>query len=339
MNLKKIFFSRRTLVLNGAALCCGLPLIVSAAEKPTKTILFVGDSITVGVGASKPELRYSSLAVKLLNQEAGMELYKEVNIAVSGSSMNTHPWPRKNSSGYPYMIAKAVKAKPDIVVINHGVNDNGGGTSLAQYAWCYRNFVREIKAKLPKATIVCMTITPMRAKNRNNAEWANQANAIIQEIAALENTLVAHSNLAIRNRMEFFPDGTHPNDNGYQAMAEALVKAIKANRVQRAEDFDFVIQKAGTYRLCGYTFVISPAAAKNNAYSCFYNITNQGWSYSANGTVNILSDPLRYPKEMTCKLDNNAQVRSKYRNYFKDCEWYLPSTEGKLVKAELVKKK
>ena len=181
-----------------------------------------------------------------------------------------------------------------------------------------------------------MTITPMRADNKSNAEWANQANAIIQEIAAQEGTLVAHSNLAIRNRMEFFPDGTHPNNDGYQVMAEALVKAIKENRVQSLDNFDFIIQRAGTYRLCGYTFIVSPQAAKDNQYTHFYNITDKGWSYSAAGAVSVLSDPLRYPVKLECKLSDNGAVQSKYRPYFKDYEWHLPSTDGKLVKAELI---
>ena len=339
MILKKFLPVSRHFKLNTAVLCCGLPLLASAANEQPKVIAFVGDSISVGVGASTPAKRYTTLAVEMLNKEAGKTLYKELNLAISGSSMTTHPWPKKTSSAYPFLIAKVVKAKPDIVVINHGVNDNGGGASLAQYAWCYRNFVREVKAKLPKAAIVCMTTTPMRKDNKSCAEWTNQANAIVQEIAAMENTMVAHGNLEIRNRMEFFPDGTHPNDQGYQALAEALVKAIKTNRVQSVDDFDFVVQKAGTYRLCGYTFIVSPAAAKNNSYTCFYNVTNKGWSYVSNGAVSVLSDPLRYPVKMECKLSNNAPVRSSYRPYFKDHEWYLPGTQGKLVKAELVQKK
>ena len=340
MNLKKIIPIRKRLALKTAILCCGLPMMVSAADEKPKVIAFVGDSITVGIGASNRNVtRYSTLAVEMLNKEAGKTIYKELNFAVSGSSMTTHPWPTKTSSAYPFKIKHVVKAKPDIVVINHGVNDNGGGVSLAQYAWCYRNFVREIKAKLPNATIVCMTTTPMRNDNKSCAEWTNQANAIVQEIAAMENTLVAHGNLEIRNRMEFFPDGVHPNDQGYQAIAEALVKAIKANRVQSVDDFDFVVQRAGTYRLCGYTFIVSPAAAKDNSYTCFYNVTSKGWSYTSNGAVSVLSDPLRYPVKMECKLSNNAAVRSSYRPYFKDHEWYLPGTEGKLVKADLVPKK
>ena len=322
--------------MSTAALCCGLPLLINAADDGVKTIAFVGDSITVGVGSSPRAKRYSTLAVDMLNREAGKTLYKELNFAVSGSSMTTHPWPNKRASAYPFKINPVVKAKPDIVVINHGVNDNSGGASLAQYAWCYRSFVRDIKKKLPKATIILMTITPMRADNKSNAEWTNQTNAIIQEIAAQEGTLVAHSNLAIRNRMEFFPDGTHPNNDGYQVMAEALVKAIKENRVQSLDNFDFIIQRAGTYRLCGYTFIVSPQAAKDNQYTCFYNITDKGWSYSAAGVVSVLSDPLRYPVKLNCKLSDNGSVQSKYRPYFKDYEWHLPSTGGKLVKAELI---
>ena len=75
-NLKNFWRTCRFARLNTAVLCCGLPLIVSASDVPPKKILFVGDSISVGVGASSPQKRFTSVAVKMLNQAAGKTVYQ-----------------------------------------------------------------------------------------------------------------------------------------------------------------------------------------------------------------------------------------------------------------------
>ncbi|MBE6369209.1 MAG: SGNH/GDSL hydrolase family protein [Lentisphaerae bacterium] len=334
-NLKNFWRTCRFARLNTAVLCCGLPLIVSASDVPPKKILFVGDSISVGVGASSPQKRYSSVAVKMLNQAAGKTVYQEINTSVSGSTMVDHPWPRANASGYPYRLENIKAIKPDIVVIQHGVNDNGGCNSLAEYVWAYRNFVRQVKTILPECRIVCMTPGPLKRDDEAYDEWINQANAAIQEIAALENTIVAQSHMALHNRMELFPDGVHPNDAGHQIMAEALVKAIQENKVQSRSNFDFTAQRAGAYRLCGYMFIVSEAAAANGNYTVFNNVSTAGWSYSADGPVRIFTTPLTYMQEPACTLDNGKKAVCQYRAYFKDAEWQLPGTDGKMVKATI----
>ena len=81
--IKKILHCWNLPRLNTAVLYCGLPLLVSASDVPPKKILFVGDSISVGVGASSPQKRFTTMAVKMLNQAAGKELYKEINTSVN----------------------------------------------------------------------------------------------------------------------------------------------------------------------------------------------------------------------------------------------------------------
>ena len=157
----------------------------------------------------------------------------------------------------------------------------------------------------------------------------------IQEIAALENTLVAQSNMALHNRMELFPDGVHPNDDGHRIMAEALVKAIQENRVQSRNNFDFTAQRAGAYRLCGYTFIISQEAAAKGNYTVFSNVTSNGWSYTSDGPVKVGTTPLTYMAKPICTLDNGKQATCQYRPYFKDAQWQLPGTGGKAVKAQI----
>ncbi|MBE6366585.1 MAG: SGNH/GDSL hydrolase family protein [Lentisphaerae bacterium] len=305
----------------------------------TKTIMFVGDSISVGVGASHPGKRYSTLAVDMLNKAAGKTLYKEVNVAISGSTMTDQPWPSKHASGYPYRLKNVLKVKPDILVIQHGVNDNGVGCSLPEFSMAYRRFVQEVKAKLPQTAIVCMTACPSKYEDPGYDIWLNSANVAIQEIAACEETMLAQVNLALRNRLELFPDCYHPNDEGCRIIAETLVATIRENRRLSRNNFDFVAQRPGTYRLCGYIFQIPEATAANNSYTCFYNVGKKGWSYSSNGPVKVTSPYKYYFSPMKCELENGAKAQFTYRKYFKNGIWQLPGTGNKLIKATLTAEK
>ena len=87
--MKKLF----TLLISAAA------LMLAGAEKK---IVFVGDSISCGVGASPREMRFSTVAVKLLAENSGK--YIEHNIAISGSTMSNQAWPGRTTSGYPYRL-------------------------------------------------------------------------------------------------------------------------------------------------------------------------------------------------------------------------------------------
>lgn len=120
----------------------------AAAAEPAK-ILFLGDSIALGVGASSPKNRFSTVLTCSLN-EIGDRLFTEINMAVSGSTMV--------QSGYPVILSKAIAEKPDVFIVQHGVNDNAIGNSLAEYLWAYRETVRAVKKALPDAMIVCLTI-------------------------------------------------------------------------------------------------------------------------------------------------------------------------------------
>ena len=139
-------------------ICCAACSILALtgavqADENVKKILFVGDSISVGVGASSKETRYTTLAVKMLNDAAGRKAYEELNIAISGSTMTTHLWPRKQASGFPYRLPDVIAAKPDIVVVQHAVNDNAIGCSLGEFGYSYRTFIKEVKITITKLAI------------------------------------------------------------------------------------------------------------------------------------------------------------------------------------------
>ena len=177
-------------------------------------ILFMGDSISVGVGASSTAQRYTTLITNKLNEGKGY--FEESNVAISGSTLVDHPWPKPGSSGYPHVLKKALELRPDIFVIQHGTNDNAIGSSLEEFLWSYRQVVLTIKEKLPQTQIVCMIICPSWNVVNSSKDWLNRANIGIQEIAAMEKTLIAYVNFKLHNQKELFPDGIHPNDIGHK---------------------------------------------------------------------------------------------------------------------------
>ena len=59
-------------------LMCCFTLTISAAGTAQKNIVFVGDSISCGVGASNSQNRYTTLTVAMLNQAAGKNIYKRI---------------------------------------------------------------------------------------------------------------------------------------------------------------------------------------------------------------------------------------------------------------------
>lgn len=314
--MKKLF----TLLISAAA------LMLAGAEKK---IVFVGDSISCGVGASPREMRFSTVAVKLLAENSGK--YIEHNIAISGSTMSNQAWPGRTTSGYPYRLKDVIAAKPDIVVVQHGVNDNGTRCSLAEYFWSYRQFIREVKAALPNAGIVCMTITPVW-RSPENMHYMATVNTGIQEIAAKENCIVVHIEQALNGERKYFPDALHPNNDGHKIMAETLAAAIRENRVQKEDDFDFVIRKAGSYNICNWTFEVSAEAAKGG-FTVFRNIGKNGFTYSSHGPVKVISPMNYYGTEVLCKTSDLPAAPEFFWHHYTKCgTWKLLSTGGKEVK-------
>lgn len=317
--MKKFFI----LLLAAAALFLG------GAEKK---ILFVGDSISCGVGASPRSMRFSTVAVKLLSD--AKTRYVEKNVAISGSTMCDQAWPVPRSSGYPHRLKDVFREKPDILVMQHGVNDNGVRCSLPEYVWSYREFIRAVKKALPKTKIVCMTITPAWRSPANELYLA-MASTAVQEIAARENCVIVQINQALDGKREHFPDRLHPNNDGHRIMAETLTDAIRKDRVRRYDCFDFSIRKAGTYHICNWMFEIS-AAAEKGGYTVFQDMGPKGFTYSSYAPVKVVSPMNYYSTSVVCKAEHlKQQPKAVWHKYTKTAYLTLPATGGKSVRVTI----
>ena len=310
----------------------------AAAEPTQRTILFVGDSISVGSGASSGDRRYATVLTKMLNEAGGR--YREVNLGIGGSTLVDQFWPTPNSSGFPHILQQAVAQQPNVFVMQHGTNDNALGHSVGRFLWAYRESIRTLKEEVPGVTIVCTTICPSWDTLSATDKWVNQANVGIQEIAALENTLLAQTYLKLQYRRDLLPDGIHPDDAGHRLMAVSIFDALKENRIQRPDDFDVTVRGAGEYRICGYAIRATESEGlPDQGWVEFYRLGQTDFTYRSDHELEILT-PLRYADSevavtVTYSDESKEKATSETNHWCGQVRFVLPKTDGKSVSVHI----
>ena len=170
------------------------------------------------------------------------------NLAINGGTVGGHRW------------AKVPRA--DLYTIEHGINDWGhcvpvgtladyrAGTNANTFAANYRVLVDKIRKANPRATIVLCT--PRRGFGFGTylpaSSSAPHGGICLEEYAKLVHAIAADEGFEVA---DFFSDcGTdeelpslsidvalHPNDAGFQRMADCLEKAIRRATLERREGF------------------------------------------------------------------------------------------------------
>jgi lysophospholipase L1-like esterase len=326
----------------GAGLLPGCLLATAVAAAEPRRVLFLGDSIAWGTGASAPQQRFTSLVVTRLNERENGR-FEQLSLAVRGSALIDRAW-RPLDAAHPHGLARAIALRPDVVVIAHGSNDNAFGHSLGEFLWAYRDSVRALRRKLPRAQIVCMTISPRWESMLSDDDWLNRANVGIQEIAALERTRLARSHAKLRSRRELFPDGIHPNDEGHRLLAESVLEAL-AGDVQTPERFDLAFAGPGRHRVAGYTIEAharpdaSPGSGDEAGWVEIQGLSLDGLRYRSDYALTIGTAP------RTCqrppKLDLRAADGSRHQWLGECTDWYrtgryrLPASPDAATRVEI----
>ncbi len=197
----------------------------TAATRGPRTIKVacVGDSITAGVGARDP--RTGSYPAQL--QERLGKRYEVRNFGVSARTM-------LRSGDHPYQKEKAFQDalafKPDIVTILLGTNDS------KPHNWAHKDdfipsakeIIDAFKAANPRVRIfVCLPV-PAFPENFGITDKVIQGEIIpeLRKLAAAEKLPVIDLNQPMTGHAEMVPDKVHPNEAGYQLMAEVMVKSL-----------------------------------------------------------------------------------------------------------------
>jgi acyl-CoA thioesterase-1 len=93
----------------------------TAAERPARTVLVVGDSLAAGYGLSSPDLGWVALLdAKVASTKPG---WRVANASISGDT---------SAGGAARLVAELRRTRPEVVVIELGANDGLRGLSPQQ---------------------------------------------------------------------------------------------------------------------------------------------------------------------------------------------------------------
>jgi acyl-CoA thioesterase-1 len=194
------------------------PVQIAEGADPVK-LACVGDSITSGMGASKP---YPMQLQTLLGKA-----WEVKNFGVSGTTL-------LNGGDNPYQkttaFADAKAYLPQVVVIMLGTNDTKpqNWKLKDQYVPDYKDLIEKFKALPSNPRIfIAMPVPVMGGGNYGIVESGiQQESAWIPDIARDENVGLIDLHGALKGHDADFPDKVHPNDDGAHRMAVAVAKAL-----------------------------------------------------------------------------------------------------------------
>lgn len=196
-----------------------------AAYKNDVDIVFIGDSITHywDQDCTKDKRKIGGLNT----YKKYFSNYKVINLGYSGDRTEHTLWV-VNESGY----LKNLKAKMAVVMI--GTNNIGHGRSTpAAAAAGVTKIVEGIRTQLPEAKILLFGVFPRDVKaNHFRRKKVAEINQVICKLADdknifycdLTDKFVDKSGNLPRTLM---PDVLHPNDNGYEIWAQAMMPYVE----------------------------------------------------------------------------------------------------------------
>lgn len=215
-------------------------------ELKDKKIVFLGDSITEGVGASKLENCYVSVFCR--NTGANC-----INLGISGTRIARQHKPTEYAPSFDRDFCSRISdidTDCDIAVIVGGTNDFGHGDAPIgtptdrtpdTFYGALHALYRGLLERLPLANII--VVTPLHCLNEDNPcggckpapvavlrEYVEIIRSVAQIYSLPVLDLFAVSGMQpqidIINRT-YFTDGLHPNDNGHARMAQRIESFLR----------------------------------------------------------------------------------------------------------------
>ena len=175
----------------------------SPAFANDRPVVFYGTSITQGGCASRPGLSYQAILARQLNLDF-------VNLGFSG-----------NGKGEPAVAKMVAEIDASAFVLDFSQN-NPTVDSLREV---YEPFLTTIRTKHPTTPIIAITaIAASRESERLTQMRQHVRDVVNRRISAGDRylTLVEGPSLLGSNRLDGLVDGVHPNDLGFQWMADGL---------------------------------------------------------------------------------------------------------------------
>jgi acyl-CoA thioesterase-1 len=186
-----------------------------ASEKPTKTVLFFGDSLTAGYGLEDP----ASDAYPSVIQEEIKKADLPYTVVNAGNSGET-------SAGGRGRIDWVLKQKVDVFVLELGANDGLRGVAVSETTRNLQVIIDRVKAKYPTAKIV---LTGMQVPPSMGADYARDFKEMFPKLATKNKiTLVPFLLDKVGGISKLNQgDGIHPTKEGAKIVANNVWVVLK----------------------------------------------------------------------------------------------------------------
>ena len=230
MNIQMKHFASAALVLFAA---------LTAHSSDAIKVACIGDSITYGLGlADRAKESYPAQLQKLLD-ELGPEKYEVRNFGNSGRGIYLDSMRGNEKRGFRYMPEHkaALEWKPDIVICNLGINDNGeyikeytGGRKRGQFEGDYLALLDDYRKANSNAKFYIWTkLSPLAEGQkfyRSPEPFLMQAD--LEAVAKKMDAVGLDMQEPLREKMDeiFARDKIHPNAEGAKIIAETTFEAV-----------------------------------------------------------------------------------------------------------------
>nr|WP_206685853.1 GDSL-type esterase/lipase family protein [Kribbella qitaiheensis] len=208
------------------ALIAGLLVITTPAAQAvpavkTLRVMPLGDSITAGVGSPTSSSYRRPLAALI-----GGQTRYAVNFVGSQASGNLADLSNEGHSGWIIDQVRAeidgwlAAARPDVVLLHLGINDLNRNVDVPNAPARFRGLVDRIVADKPGVTVIVLGLIPTTPGLESKVATFNAAVK-----SALTNPKTRYVDPPALTSAEM-ADGLHPNDAGFQRMAQAFYPAL-----------------------------------------------------------------------------------------------------------------
>ncbi len=210
-------------------------------------IIFLGDSITQGVGSAK----YEDCYVELVKRETGC---RAINAGMGSTwiSRSTTMWQEPHWPALDFNArAAALPDTCDICFVFGGTNDYGDGDNPVgdinddgyyTFAGAVNNLIDSLSAKYGRERIVFITPCRRFFEDSHKATYSDKTvepfpNFVNMLIKILEKKNVRYIDLYNDPEMPkplstsnegCFVDGLHPNDKGHRHIADKVIEVVKS---------------------------------------------------------------------------------------------------------------
>lgn len=206
-----------------------------------KRVVFLGDSITEGAGASEPDKCYVSLIGKMPD----FEYVYNAGIGGTRVSRNFEPSQTHRHNADFNLRVCLLPTPADYVVVFGGVNDwgrsdvplgNVGDKTVYSFAGAIEVLIEQLSEKYGRENI--RFILPMKCYNCRSISPVN--GYMLKDYVSKEKEVLDYYKIPYLNLFDFGPeeplvntntglffDGLHPNDEGHKYLAEKISNFIR----------------------------------------------------------------------------------------------------------------